>query len=166
MIVLLIASLAFIFAILLIFFIKKTEEDEAHVTSSQSSEELFHLTFNQFYLLSCQLLEKLGLVIKENSRVSEKEIDILAENPTPFIGGPVIIHLSFHPSGAKVGTVEVMNFASNLIGERKGKAILITTGSISPEVAFLPELPAMDFIDGEKFLTLLKEHNLLETSKE
>lgn len=165
MIVLVISLFALSFAILLIFFIKKTETENEE--NNQQSNALSKLSLDEFYNLSCELLEKLGLSIKESSRVSEREIDIFTENPAPLIGGPVIVHLSFHPTGGLVSTVDVMNFTSNLIGERKGKALLITTGKIAPEVEFLPELPAIEFIDGEKLIQLSSQYEItLPSEKE
>jgi restriction endonuclease Mrr len=56
--------------------------------------------------------------------------------------------------------MDVMNFASNLVGERRGKGLYITTGQFAPEVWTLPELPPMEFIDGTKLATLLEEYGV------
>jgi restriction endonuclease Mrr len=54
----------------------------------------------------------------------------------------------------------VQNFASELVGARKSKGIFITTGFFSPEVATLPELPPMEFIDGKRLAALLKQYEV------
>jgi restriction endonuclease Mrr len=110
-------------------------------------------------------LEKLGLVIKESYRDRGNEADVYAENPEPLIGGPVIAHLHLYPEDGRITSMDVMNFASNLVGERRGKGLYITTGHIAPEVWTLPELPPMDLIDGKKLEELLRQYQLWETEK-
>jgi len=75
----------------------------------------------------------------------------------------VIAHLSLYPESGKVTSVDVMNFASNLVGERRGKGLYITTGDFAPEVWTLPELPPMEFIDGKKLALLLTEHGITDS---
>lgn len=146
---------------LLIFALKKTSKRLPGEVDLSLPEELKNLSFDQFYALCEVLLEKLGLKIKEGYRDKDNEADIYAENPAPLIGGPVIVHLHLYPDDSRITSVDVMNFASNLVGERRGKGIYLTTGHFAPEVDTLPELPPMDFIDGKKFESLLREHQLL-----
>jgi len=145
---------------LLIFFIKKTSKKTPGETTINLPPELQGLDFDKFFSMSSQLLEKMGLVIKESYRDKDNEADIYAENPAPLIGGPVIVHLHLYPDDGRVTSMDAMNFASNLVGERRGKGLYLTTGHIAPEVWTLPELPPMDFIDGKKLEELLKEHGL------
>jgi len=147
---------------LLIFFIKKTSPSSVSEAENPLPEFLKGLSFDQFYSLCVQLLEKLNLKINESFRENENEADIYAQNPSPFVGGPVIVHLYLYPEGNQVTSVDVMNFASNLVGERRGKGLFITTGVFAPEVGTLPELPPMDFIDGKKLGELLEENEIVK----
>jgi hypothetical protein len=162
---LLVFFMAVAIGFLLIFFIKKTSKRTPGEQSITLPPPLQGLNFDQFYALCVQLLESLGLVIKESYRDNPNEADIYAENPEPLIGGPVIAHLHLYPEDGRITSVDVMNFASNLVGERRGKGLYITTGHIAPEVWTLPELPPMDLIDGKKLETLLKEKQLWKTEK-
>lgn len=159
-------NLLFIFAltlfvgILLIFFIKKTKTPTTREQESTLAPSLKGLDFNKFYDLCYELLIKLGLKVNDSYRENDFEADIYAENPTPLIGGPVIIHLMLYPENGIVTSMDVMNFSSNLVGERRGKGIFITTGKFAPEVWTLPELPPMEFIDGESLGKLMKKYNI------
>ena len=149
---------------LLIFLIKKTSKRLSGEAAPPLPLPLQNLNFDEFYQMSCQLLEKLGLKINDSYRDSDLEADIYAENPTPLIGGPVIVHLHLYPEDGRITSVDVMNFAGNLVGERRGKGIYLTTGNFAPEVGTLPELPPMDMIDGEELYRLLQQHNLITPS--
>lgn len=148
---------------LLIFAIKKTSKRLPGDEAPPLPESLQNLKFDEFFELSCTLLERLGLQIKDSYRDSEREADVYAENPTPLIGGPVIVHLHLYPEDGRVTSMDVMNFAGNLVGERRGKGIYLTTGDFAPEVGTLPELPPMDMIDGKKLHDLLLEHGIAPT---
>lgn len=145
---------------LLIFFIRKTSKKLPGEEETPIPENLTGLNFDEFFELSCRLLEKLGLEIKESYRDNDNEADVYAENPTPLIGGPVIIHLHLYPEDGRITSMDVMNFASDLVGERRGKGIYLTTGHFGPDVWTLPELPPMDFIDGKKLGSLIEEYQL------
>lgn len=156
--------LAFLFTVgvgfLLIFFIRKTSKKLPGEEDTPIPENLQNLNFDEFYGISCQILEKLGLEIKESYRDNDREADVYAENPTPLIGGPVIVHLHLYPEDGRITSMDVMNFASDLVGERRGKGIYMTTGHFGPDVWTLPELPPMDFIDGKKLENLIVEHQV------
>ncbi|MCB1215087.1 MAG: restriction endonuclease [Deltaproteobacteria bacterium] len=114
--------------------------------------------FNSFYSKVSELLEKMGLEIETSYRDKENSADILAKNPTPLIGGPVIAYVHFNPKKGAVSSVDVINFGSNLVGDRKGKGLYITNGNFAPEVAVLPELPPMDLIDGKQLKELFEKY--------
>jgi hypothetical protein len=148
-------------AFLLIFFIKRTTPPGTREQEATLNPALQHIDFNKFYNLCIKLLEKLGLKIKDSYRENDFEADVYAENPTPLIGGPVIAHLMLYPENGLVSSMDVMNFASNLVGERRGKGLFITTGSFAPEVWTLPELPPMEFIDGKYLGNLLTQYGIV-----
>ncbi|HCU25918.1 MAG TPA: hypothetical protein DF383_12950 [Deltaproteobacteria bacterium] len=158
---LIVIFLTFLFSIFLIYLIQKTskrkstEEEKIPIAPA-----LQHLDLDQFFAIGCELLEKMGLKILNSYRTEDNEIDIFAENPTPIVGGPFLAHLILYPEGAQVTSAEVQNFASNLIGERRGKGILITTGFFAPDVAMLPELPPMEMIDGKRLAELMRQHGI------
>lgn len=152
----------FLFSIFLIYLIQKTSKrPETAEEKIPIDPGLQHLNLDQFFAICCELLEKMGLRILNSYRSEDNEIDIFAENPEPIVGGPFMAHLILYPEGAQVSSAEVQNFASNLIGERRGKGILMTTGFFAPDVAMLPELPPMEMIDGKRLAELMKHLSLI-----
>lgn len=146
---------------LLIFFIQKTSKPRETLEEKiPLSPSLQNLNIDQFFGVCCDLLEKMGLKIKESHRSEDNEIDIYAENPSPLVGGPVVAHLILYPPGAQVTVADVVNFGSDIVGGRLGKGLLITTGFFAPEVATLPELPPMELIDGERLARLMKDFGI------
>jgi len=151
----------FLFSIFLIYLIQKTSKrKETEEEKIPIAPALQNLDLDGFFAISCELLEKMGLKILDSYRSEENEIDIFAENPAPIVGGPFLAHLILYPEGAQVTSADVQNFASNLIGERRGKGILITTGFFAPDVAMLPELPPMELIDGKRLAELMGHYGI------
>ncbi len=158
---LIVILLTFIVSFLLIYLIQKTSKrpgtaEEKIVIAPQ----LQNLNIDQFFSICCQLLEKMGLNILSSYRTEPNEIDIYAENPTPIVGGPFVATCILYPEGAQVTSADVINFASALIGERKGKGIIITTGFFAADVSHLPELPPMELIDGKKLAELMEHYGI------
>ncbi|MCC6273334.1 MAG: restriction endonuclease [Deltaproteobacteria bacterium] len=157
----------FAFSIFLIYLIQKTSKrPETTEEKIPIDPGLQHLNLDQFFAICCELLEKMGLRIVNSYRTEDNEIDIFAENPEPIVGGPFMAHLILYPEGAQVTSAEVQNFASNLIGERRGKGILVTTGFFAPDVAMLPELPPMEMIDGKRLAELMKHYGITAQAPE
>ncbi|MDL1873195.1 restriction endonuclease [Deltaproteobacteria bacterium PRO3] len=157
----------FLFSIFLIYLIQKTSKrPETAEEKIPIDPGLQHLNLDQFFAICCELLEKMGLRILNSYRTEDNEIDIFAENPEPIVGGPFLAHLILYPEGAQVSSAEVQNFASNLIGERRGKGILMTTGFFAPDVAMLPELPPMEMIDGKRLAELMKHYGITAPTPE
>jgi restriction endonuclease Mrr len=154
-------SLAVVFGFVLIFFIQKTSKRrETAEEKIEISPELQGLNMDQFFSIACELLEKMGLKIVDTYRTEDNEIEVYLENPAPIVGGPLVAHLILYPEGAQVTSMDVMNFSSDIVGERRGKGILITTGFFAPDVAALPELPPIEFIDGKRLAELMKQHGI------
>lgn len=154
--------LSIVFGFVLIFWIQKTSKRrETSEEKIPIAPEIQNLNMDQFYKISCELLEKMGLRIQETYRTEDNEIEMYVENPTPMVGSPMIAHLILYPEGAKVTSTDVMNFASDIVGERRSKGIMITTGFFAGDVSYLPELPPMEFIDGKKLAALMKQYQIL-----
>jgi len=153
--------LTVIVGFLLIFGISKTSKPPATAEDKiPIAPNLQNLNLDQFFALACDLLEKMGLKIQDSYRTEDNEIDIYLQNTTPILGGPMVAHLILYPQGARVTAADVQNFASDIVSERRGKGILITTGFFSPEVATLPELPPMEFIDAKRLAELMEKHQI------
>ena len=66
------------------------------------------------------LLEDMDLRIIETVWVNELEIDILAHNPTPVIGGDYIVHGILVPEGDFVDSIRVIGLSDTVRAERIG----------------------------------------------
>jgi hypothetical protein len=153
--------LAILFGFILIYWIQKTSKPKETIEEKiPLSPALQNLTMDQFFNLCCSILERMGLKILKSYRTEENEVEVYAENPAPMVGGPFSIYLILYPRGAQVTSTDVQNFASNLIGERRGKGIIMTTGFFTPEVATLPELPPMEMIDGKQLGQLMEKYGI------
>jgi len=158
---LVVVLLTIVFGFVLIFFIQKTakarETDEEKIPIAPNLKKL---DLDSFFELSCEMLEKMGLRVLDSYRSEDNAIDIYLENPQPIVGGPLIAHLILYPPGAQVTSTDVQNFASDIVAERRGKGILITTGFFAPDVATLPELPPMELIDGKRLSQLMDTYQV------
>lgn len=145
----------------LIFFIQKTSKPLPTAEEKiEINADLKNLSIDQFFALCCALLRKMGLNIVDSFRSEDNEVDIYLENPAAIVGGPLTAHLILYPQGAVVTSTDVQNFATDIVGERKSKGIMITTGFFGPDVATLPELPPMEFIDGKRLAQLLEQYGV------
>ncbi len=158
---LIVVVMTIIVGFLLIFLIQKTSKPrETAEEKIPIDPQLQSLNLDQFFALCCELLEKMGLKVVESFRTEDNQIDIYLENPAPIVGGPLTAHLILYPQGALVTGPDVQNFATDIVGERRSKGLIITTGFFAPEVATLPELPPMEFIDGKRLAELIKAYNV------
>jgi Restriction endonuclease len=148
----------------LIFWIQKTSGRRETVEEKiPLPAPLQNLDIDQFFAICRELLEKMGLKVEETYRTEDNEIEVYAENPAPMVGGPIVAYLMLYPRGAQVTSMDVMNFASDIVGERKSKGILITTGFFTPDVPYLPELPPIEFIDGKRLYELMQRYQIAGT---
>lgn len=145
----------------LIFWIQKTSKRPETVEEKiPLPPELQNLNIDQFFVICRELLQKMGLKVESTYRTEDNEIEVYAENPAPMVGGPIIAYLILYPIGALVTSMDVMNFASDIVGERKSKGILITTGFFAKDVPYLPELPPIEFIDGKRLHELMRQYQI------
>ena len=87
-----------------------------------------------FERMLVDLLESMNMRIVEIHWVNEEEIDILAHNPAPILGGDYIIHGILVPEGDFVNSIRVIGLSDTVRAERALKGILISTGYFTEEV--------------------------------
>ncbi|QQR80299.1 MAG: restriction endonuclease [Deltaproteobacteria bacterium] len=105
-----------------------------------------------------QILETMKLDLEEFHRTADNQLDIMAKNPAPFTGGEYLIQCLYVPSDYVVDAAKILELSNSIIQDRLSKGIFITTGKFTPDLSTISELAPIEFIDGEQFRNLVKEH--------
>ena len=151
---------------LTILLIKKTSSNialEGDFDKNQDDAEvqaLARMSPAEFERAIINLLEDMDLRIIETVWVNELEIDILAHNPTPVIGGDYIVHGILVPEGDFVDSIRVIGLSDTVRAERALKGILISTGFFTEEVNKYAEGAPMELINVSKFKEILRSRGL------
>lgn len=123
-------------------------------------EHFLNLDRTRFEALCVRLLRHMGLEVKRVLPTGENELDIVAANPQPIIGGDYIVHCLLNPDSGVVGAIRVQSLSDTVRGERASKGIFITTGFFAKEVASLLELSPVELIDGPELTRLLDRYRI------
>ena len=118
------------------------------------------LDFGNFERICTGILENLKLDILERQDEGEGEFSLLVRNPAPIVGGKLLVHGLMIPENEEIKSPRVMELSDNIVSGRLTKGIFMTTGRFAPEVAHLPELAPMEFIDGEMLKSLTDKYKI------
>ncbi|MBI3128176.1 MAG: restriction endonuclease [Candidatus Tectomicrobia bacterium] len=160
-------AFALILGFVLIIFVRRTTSNvalEADAERARGDEEiqvLRRMPGRAFESMLRELVESLGLRIVEVRWVNDEEIDILANNPAPVIGGEYIVHGILVPEGDFVSSIRVIGLSDTVRAERALKGILITTGYFTEEVQKYAEGAPMELINVSRLREILKENGIL-----
>lgn len=132
--------------------------DKKQKQSQQSTGESKSLNQEQFEKASMQILEAMKLDLEEFHRNGDNQLDIIAKNPSPVVGGTFLVQCLFVPDHFIVDAPKILELSNTIIQDRLSKGIFITTGQFTPELTSISELAPIEFIDGQKFRSLVKEH--------
>ncbi len=149
-----------------IFFLKRTtsnialEKDFETAQSDQEVQALRRMAPAEFERAIKNLLEDMDLRILETTWVNDEEIDILARNSSPVIGGDYIVHGILVPEGDFVDSIRVIGLSDTVRAERALKGILISTGFFTAEVSKYTEGAPMELINVSKFREILRSRGL------
>ncbi len=149
-----------------IFFVKKTtsnialEEDFDKTRSDTEIQALRLMSPPEFERAIKNLLEDMNLRIVNTIWVNDEEIDILAHNPAPVIGGDYIVHGILVPEGDFVDSIRVIGLSDIVRAEGALKGILISTGFFTEEVNKYAEGAPMELINVSKFREILRSRDL------
>ncbi len=151
---------------LTIFFLKRTTSNIALEKDFEAShrdrevQALRRMAPADFEGAIINLLEDMDLRIVETTWVNDEEIDILARNPSPVIGGDYIVHGILVPEGDFVDSIRVIGLSDTVRAERALKGILISTGFFTAEVSKYTEGAPMELINVSKFREILRSRGL------
>lgn len=136
------------------------EEDAKEARSDAEIQALRKMPPSVFEQLLRDILEGMNLNIVESTWVNSEEIDILAHNPAPLIGGDYIIHGILVPEGDFVSSIRVIGLSDTVRAERALKGILITTGYFTEETGKYSEGAPMDLINVSRLRELMRAHDI------
>ena len=132
--------------------------DKKQKQAQQSTHGSKSLNQEQFEKASMQILEAMKLDLEEFHRNGDNQLDIIAKNPSPVVGGTFLVQCLFVPENFVIEAPKILELSNMIIQDRLSKGIFITTGKFTDELASISELAPIEFIDGEKFRSLVKEH--------
>jgi len=118
------------------------------------------LSLAQFETLCLRLLEALGLVVNGPVRRRDREVEILAVNPQPIIGGDVLVHCVLAHEARPLDNHTVQSLSDTVKADGASKGILITNGYFAEEVGRLSEGPPIELINATRFRKLLDDHQI------
>lgn len=113
------------------------------------------LSFIQFQKACREWADSIKLEILEEE-IGKNTITILGQNKTPYVGGTFLVRGIYLEPTAILSPSQILEVSNMVVQERISKAILITTGEITPELPTISELAPMEFIDGKKLAELIK----------
>ncbi len=157
---------ALVLGFITILFVKRTtsnialEADAEEIRNDSEIDSLRRLSPDAFEHMLVDLLENINMRIVEVHWVNGEEIDILAHNPAPLIGGDYIVHGILVAEGDFVNSIRVIGLSDTVRAERALKGILISTGYFTEEVQKYSEGAPMELINVSKLRELLHNHGM------
>jgi hypothetical protein len=124
------------------------------------------LTIERFEWLCGRLLQELGLAIERSTTTGQRQLEVMAVNPAPIVGGHYIIHGALLPTGEVIEAVEVLALIDAVKGEGASKGVLFTNGFFSDEAGKAAAGGPIELINGVRFRTLLERFELLPAVSE
>lgn len=124
------------------------------------------LTDERFEGLCRSLLQELGLEIERTTRAGDREVEMLAVNSAPIIGGRYLIHGALLGAGEVVEAMQVLSFIDAVKGEGASKGVLLTNGFFSDEAAKASAGGPVELVNGAGLHELLRRYGLLPATYE
>jgi restriction system protein len=121
------------------------------------------LTVERFEWLCSRLLQELGLEIERSTTAGRRQVEWLAVNPAPIIGGQYVVHGELLPAGEVVEAVQVLALLDAVKGEGASKGVLITNGFFSDEASKAAAGGPLELINGVRFRDLLQRFEVVPT---
>lgn len=122
------------------------------------------LSAERFEGLCRRLLQELGLEIERSMRTGSRELEMMAVNPAPIIGGQYVVHGELLPEGEVIEAVRVLALIDAVKGEGASKGVLITNGFFSDEAGTAAAGGPIELINGARFQDLLQRFGLVPTT--
>jgi restriction system protein len=158
-------GIAVVLGFLLIFAMKRvppplSTEQRAATGSNGAGSWLETLSIDRFEWLCQRLMHALGLEVERSSTVGRRQVEMMAVNPAPIVGGQFLVHGELLPVGEVVEAVQVLSLIDAVKGEGASKGVLITNGFFSDEAGRAAAGGPVELINGVRFVELLQRYGL------
>jgi hypothetical protein len=124
------------------------------------------LTIERFERLCGRLLQELGLDIERSTTAGRRQLEVMAVNPAPIVGGHYVVHGELLQAGEVVEAVQVLTLIDAVRGEGASKGVLITNGFFSDEAGRAAAGGPVELINGVRFRELLQRFALLPAASQ
>jgi restriction system protein len=121
----------------------------------------FTLTLERFEWLCGRLLQEVGLEIERSTTTGSRQLEVLAVNPAPIIGGQYVVHGELLQAGEVIEAVQVRALIDAVKGEGASKGVLMTNGFFSDEAGTAAVGGPIELINGVRFHELLQRFAVL-----
>jgi hypothetical protein len=164
-------AVAIILGFLVIFAMKKVpapvsqEQREAGFGDGQVPLPLT-LTLERFEWLCGRLLQELGLALERSTTAGRRQLEVMAVNSAPIVGGHYLVHGELLHAGEVVEAVQVLALIDAVKGEGASKGVLITNGFFSDEAGTAAVGGPIELINGVRFRELLQRFALLPATSQ
>jgi hypothetical protein len=164
-------AVAVILGFLVIFAMKKVpspvsqEQREAGFGDGQMALP-YTLTLERFEWLCGRLLQELGLEIERSTTASTRQLEMMAVNAAPIVGGHYVVHGELLQPGEVVEAVQVLTLIDAVKGEGASKGVFMTNGFFSDEAGTAAMGGPIELINGVRFRELLQHFALLPAASQ
>jgi hypothetical protein len=124
------------------------------------------LSIDRFEWLCGRLLQELGLEIERSTTAGRRQLEVMAVNPAPIVGGRYLVHGELLQPGEVVEAVQVLACIDAVKGEGASKGVLITNGFFSDEAGTAATNGPVELINGVRFRELLQRFTLLPAASQ
>jgi hypothetical protein len=124
------------------------------------------LTLDRFEWLCGRLLQELGLEIERSTTAGRRQVEVMAVNSAPIVGGHYVVHGELLQAGEVVEAVQVLALIDAVKGEGASKGVLMTNGFFSDEAGTAAVGGPVELINGVRFKELLQRFALLPAASQ
>jgi restriction system protein len=158
-------GIAVVLGFVLIFAMKRvpppmSEEQRRAAESNGAGALAGSLTIERFEWACSRLLQALGLELERSTTVGRRQVEMLAVNPAPIVGGQFVVHGELLASGEVVEAVQVLALIDAVKGEAASKGVLITNGFFSDEAGKAAAGGPIELINGLRLTDLLRRYGV------
>jgi restriction system protein len=126
----------------------------------------YSLTLERFEWLCGRLLQELGLDVERSTTAGSRQLEVMAVNAAPIVGGHYVVHGELLQAGEVVEAVQVLALIDAVKGEGASKGVLITNGFFSDEASKAAMGGPIELINGVRFRELLQHFALLPAASQ
>jgi hypothetical protein len=126
----------------------------------------YTLTLERFDWLCGRLVQELGLEIERSTTAGNRQLEMMAVNAAPIVGGHYVIHGELLQAGEVVEAVQVLALIDAVKGEGASKGVLITNGFFADEASTAAMGGPIELINGVRFRELLQDFALLPAASQ